>query len=159
MERAREEIRRLNIEIRRVITHMHDKLMVLQKQEDVHKDKDPYLAHQVHLYKMERAQANSLHTDHFQKLSVHPGFTGDLSPRPTDGVTQPNSPVMQASPMWDPMVSTSDSDSKSGEEEIKDIAYKIFKLSLSADGVDNGLDDGMPPIKFITCILVALTLV
>ncbi|KAF8341085.1 hypothetical protein F5887DRAFT_1062512 [Amanita rubescens] len=76
MERAREEIERLNVEIRRVFTYMQDEELHLENQESAAKDMDPELAHQIYLYKMQRARAHSLHLTRFRKLSVERGFTG-----------------------------------------------------------------------------------
>lgn len=145
MERAREEIRRLNIEIRRVITYIHDELIVLERQENAVKDKDLRLAHQIHLYKMECARASSLHMDRFQKLAAHPGFTGDLSPGCSiQGITQ-QLLVMQMTPRHPVPASESDSGDSGEEGDVEDIAFKVLSISDMDDGV--GLDDeGMPSI-------------
>ena len=74
-----EEIACLNIEIKHVITHMHDEDCFLTEEESIVKEKDPQLAYHINLYREERGHANALHEHCFCKLSGHPGFTGDLS--------------------------------------------------------------------------------
>ncbi|KAK7007335.1 hypothetical protein R3P38DRAFT_3281563 [Favolaschia claudopus] len=79
--RADEEIARLNLEIRRLITHMQDETaFLLHHQRRLVKEGDAALAHQVHLYRMERGRYNDLHRERLQKLSKECGFTGSLSP-------------------------------------------------------------------------------
>jgi hypothetical protein len=80
VERAREEIERLNVEIRRLITYIRDENQFLQEREFAVKVSNPALAHQIMLYRLERARFNSLHRTQFLKLANIPGFSGDLSP-------------------------------------------------------------------------------
>ena len=77
---AEEEILRLNIEIRRVITHLQDEEHSLQTKEDHLQQTDPTLAYQLHRYRLERGHFNELHWQRFQKLAVMLGFTGTLEP-------------------------------------------------------------------------------
>ena len=46
--------------------------MYLEQQENAVKDKVPYLAYQVHLYSMERAQVNSLHMSRYLWIPALP---------------------------------------------------------------------------------------
>jgi hypothetical protein len=78
--RAHEEILRLNIEIRRVITYMRDEDAFLLKKECDLRDVDPILANQVALRREDRGRFNELHLKWFRKLSTHPGFTGSIIP-------------------------------------------------------------------------------
>ena len=123
MERAREEIQRLNIEIRRVIMYMCDNELYLEKQEKAAKDKNPELAHQIFLYKMERARVKSLHMSRFQRLSVEPGFIGDVIPGYADVTTE-------AAPPGSLDPASMDSESDSDEDDIEDITYKVLSVSL-----------------------------
>ena len=79
IERAREEIERLNIEIRRVITHMRDEDKFLRYKEHAVQQTDPPLAHQIYIHRMEKGRFTEVHRSRFSKLSRLPGFTGDLS--------------------------------------------------------------------------------
>lgn len=79
IERAREEIERLNIEIRRVITHMRDEDKFLQRKESVVRQMDPSLAHQIHILRMGKGRFIDVHRHRFSQLSRLPGFTGNLS--------------------------------------------------------------------------------
>jgi hypothetical protein len=74
IKRAHEEIERLNIEIRRVITYMTDETNFLIAMEATLAQDRPQLAHQVALYCMERGRAFSVHRTCFTKLFVHPRF-------------------------------------------------------------------------------------
>jgi hypothetical protein len=49
-ECAKEEIVCLNIEIRRVLTHMRDKDKFLQYRESIVQQTDPSLAHQIYIH-------------------------------------------------------------------------------------------------------------
>ena len=125
MERAREEIERLNVEIRRVITYMQDEELYLENQESAAKDVDPELAHQIYLYKMQQAHAHSLHLTRFRTLSVEHGFTGQVIPGYRVDAT------MQPAPQ-----DSVDMDSDLDEEDIKDITYKVFSVSDDAREVE-----------------------
>ncbi len=78
-ERAREEIQRLNIEIRRVISYMNDEEHFLTMQEELATNELPELAHQISLYREERGRFNARHKRRFGELSLLPQFSGDLS--------------------------------------------------------------------------------
>lgn len=79
LERAREEIQRLNIEIRRVLTHMRDEDKFLRYKDSVTRLTDPSLAHQIYIHRMEKGRFMEIHRKRFSKLLRLPGFTGDLS--------------------------------------------------------------------------------
>lgn len=80
LERAREEIHRLNIEIPRVITYIRDEETFLQRKELELKETNPVMAHQVHRHRWERARFNERHMHRFRKLASLPGFTGSIQP-------------------------------------------------------------------------------
>ncbi|KAK7013949.1 hypothetical protein R3P38DRAFT_1454850, partial [Favolaschia claudopus] len=106
--RADEEITRLNLEIRRLVTHMQDETaFLLHHQRRLAKDGDSALAHQVHLYRMERGRFNDLHWERLRKLSREPGFSGSLSPGvsldkhrrvPAEDVEMPEAPTTEPAP-------------------------------------------------------------
>lgn len=80
LERAREEIERLNIEIQRVITHIVNETAFLLATENSVAQNDPWLAHQIGLYRLERGRADVIHVKRFRKLAAEPGFTGQVKP-------------------------------------------------------------------------------
>ncbi|KAJ3519263.1 hypothetical protein NMY22_g13286 [Coprinellus aureogranulatus] len=80
LERAREEIQRLNIEIKRVITHMQDEEAFLLAAEQQAHSKSPTLAFQISNYRLERTRFYSLHRRRFATLKQLEGFTGDTDP-------------------------------------------------------------------------------
>jgi len=75
---AHEEITRLNIEIRRVVTYMKDKKHFLIRMQEKLVDTQPHLAHQVKLDQDERGQFNEVHIKCFVKLALQKGFTGTV---------------------------------------------------------------------------------
>ncbi|KAG6806224.1 hypothetical protein H0H92_012178 [Tricholoma furcatifolium] len=80
IERAREEIYRLNIEIRRVVTHMRDEeAFLLAKERDITRTHTA-LAYQVRLYREERTRFYGLHRRRFKKLAANSRFTGSITP-------------------------------------------------------------------------------
>lgn len=79
-QRAREEIQRLNVEIRRVITHISDEENYLLEQEEKIHAYDPVLAYHVGNYRLQRTRFSSLHLKQFSKLAGMDGFTGTLTP-------------------------------------------------------------------------------
>jgi hypothetical protein len=77
--RAREEIERLNIEVRRVATHIRDEDIYLHAQEDNIIPTNPHLAHQIAVYRMVRGRFNSYHIRRIRKIANLSGFTGMAS--------------------------------------------------------------------------------
>lgn len=106
--RAEEEIARLNVEIRRVITHLQDEERFLQAQEHRLQKTDSTLAHQLRHYRLQRGRFSGVHWQRFRKLAAMPGFTGTLEPGipvdkallvgicPVDGTPSGNSEVRDA---------------------------------------------------------------
>ena len=80
VERAHEEIKRLNVEIRRVITYIVDETEFLRAKEAILAKSNPIFAHQISVYRMERGRANALHVQRFEKLAKNPQFTGNITP-------------------------------------------------------------------------------
>ncbi|KAJ6608349.1 hypothetical protein B0H10DRAFT_2166594 [Mycena sp. CBHHK59/15] len=78
--RAVEEIKRLNIEIRRVITHIRDEEAFLRQKEVETREIKPAISHQISIYREERTCFNALHMVCFRKLALSPGFMGTLIP-------------------------------------------------------------------------------
>ncbi|KAJ3558766.1 hypothetical protein NP233_g11436 [Leucocoprinus birnbaumii] len=80
IQRAREEIVRLNVEIRRVITHIQDEEQFLLAREAAVADTDPILAYHVRCYRLEHTRFDQLHMRKFRKLMSMPGFSGAILP-------------------------------------------------------------------------------
>jgi hypothetical protein len=79
--RADEEIQRLNVEIRRLVTYMGDEASFLDVEEGrLREEGEEGLALQVWLLRMEHARFTAIHMERLTKLSKEPGFTGDLVP-------------------------------------------------------------------------------
>lgn len=78
LERAAEEIRRLNIEIRRVVTHLHDEGRFLMAAELKVAHTNAPLAFQIQKYRLQRTRFADLHVRRFRNLAALPGFTGTL---------------------------------------------------------------------------------
>ena len=79
MCRAQEEIQRLNVEIRRVITYIRDEERFLRACEEKIKIIHPILAHQISQRHKVHSQFNSIHMKHFRDISMLPGFSGVLA--------------------------------------------------------------------------------
>ncbi|KAG6806822.1 hypothetical protein H0H92_009967, partial [Tricholoma furcatifolium] len=80
IQRAKEEIQHLDIEIKRVVTHMRDEEAFLSAKASEAAQTDPALAYQVTIYREERLRFHELHRRHFKKLARNPFFTGSIVP-------------------------------------------------------------------------------
>ncbi|KAJ7134942.1 hypothetical protein C8R43DRAFT_894543 [Mycena crocata] len=80
--RAKEEIKRLNVEIPRVITWIRDENRCLRKKEPRGgaERNSGQMAVQVRLYRERRGRFDERHMQRFWKLGATPGFTGSLRP-------------------------------------------------------------------------------
>ncbi|KAJ7816457.1 hypothetical protein B0H14DRAFT_3089810 [Mycena olivaceomarginata] len=78
--RAREEIQRLNIEIKRVVTWIEDEDWFLRKEEEKLKETNSLLAVQVSQYRQRRGRSDLHHMHRFWALAKVPGFTGSVVP-------------------------------------------------------------------------------
>ncbi|KAG1775054.1 hypothetical protein EV702DRAFT_1199651 [Suillus placidus] len=93
MCRAREEIGRLNIEVRRLMTYIRDEERYLRECEDQLKDTSQALAHQITIHRNTRGRFNSRHLKRLYDILKLPGFSGTLTP----GVSADTSPGESAS--------------------------------------------------------------
>ncbi|KAI5990606.1 hypothetical protein EDD15DRAFT_2388740 [Pisolithus albus] len=78
--RAEEEVVRLNVEIRRIVTYIVDEDRYLRSCEALYRDTHPALAHQISRYHSIRSRFTSLHLCSLEKISHLPGFSGTLIP-------------------------------------------------------------------------------
>ena len=81
--RAVEEIQRLNIKIRRLLTHIQDEDWHLHRCEEYMKPINILLAHQIATRHNNRSRFNALHLQRLHHISQLPGFTGTLLPGQT----------------------------------------------------------------------------
>ncbi|KIK17255.1 hypothetical protein PISMIDRAFT_15257, partial [Pisolithus microcarpus 441] len=77
--RAEEEVIRLNVEIRRVITYLVDEDRYLRACEALYQDANPTLAYQISRYHTIRSQFTPLHLCSLEKISRLSGFSGTLA--------------------------------------------------------------------------------
>jgi len=77
--RAREELERLNLEVRRITTHIRDEDKYLREKENSLVAINPRLAHQIAVHRMVRGRFNSLHIRRLRQIASLPGFTGTAS--------------------------------------------------------------------------------
>jgi hypothetical protein len=82
IERAKEEIPRLNIEIRRLVTHIRDEREFLVGKEAEVLPTDPNLAFFIHKYRLRRGRFDVTHLKRLQTMATKLGplFTGTLVP-------------------------------------------------------------------------------
>ncbi|KAF7361097.1 hypothetical protein MSAN_01141000 [Mycena sanguinolenta] len=78
--RAREEIKRLNIETKRLVTWIQDEDRFLQKTAEKYKESDPALAFQISAYWQRRGRSDHIHMQRLWALAKTPGFIGSLVP-------------------------------------------------------------------------------
>ena len=78
--RAREEIKRLNIEIRQLVTYVRDEDKYLHECESRLKASHPELAHQVSRQRNVRGRFTFKHLERLGNIGSLPGFSGTLVP-------------------------------------------------------------------------------
>ncbi|KAF7366983.1 hypothetical protein MSAN_00957000 [Mycena sanguinolenta] len=81
IKRAREEIERLNVEIRRLYTYMRNEdAFLAHHARRLRDDNQPQLAHQVELYRQEHTRFSDDHRRRLEKLRKEAGCTAVLEP-------------------------------------------------------------------------------
>jgi hypothetical protein len=78
--RAQEEVGRLDIEVRRVATYLHDEHRYLRYMEDKVRASNPPMAHQIRLHRLLRGRFHSCHKRRLREIARLPGFSGDIRP-------------------------------------------------------------------------------
>jgi hypothetical protein len=78
LERAEEEIARLNIEVPRLATYIRDEDIYLRAKEAELSPSHPALAHQVGIHRMERGRFNAHHLKVLGKIHLLAGYTGPI---------------------------------------------------------------------------------
>ncbi|KAB5588232.1 hypothetical protein CTheo_8328 [Ceratobasidium theobromae] len=79
LKRAQEEIARLNVEIRRVVTHIQDEEDFLIKKAQSLEQLDPNLAHEIRTRSEHTIQVNQIITRDIRAISKLKGFSGNLT--------------------------------------------------------------------------------
>ncbi|KAG2342409.1 hypothetical protein BDR05DRAFT_976534 [Suillus weaverae] len=125
MCRAREEIERLNIEVRRLVTYIRDEERYLRECEDQLKDTSQALAHQITIHRNTRGRFNSRHLKRLYDILKLPGFSGTLTP----GVSADTSPGKSAN------VDTQDDldDEEEEDEVVEQASRSLQDVLLVAD--------------------------
>ncbi|KAJ7027673.1 hypothetical protein C8F04DRAFT_964922 [Mycena alexandri] len=151
IERAREEIKRCNIEIRRVITHIRDEKAFLASKEIELQESDPGLAWCIRKYRFQRERYDSVHMQRFEGLAKKAGplFTGTLEPgirlskapepQPMEGVVESGreGSEFRAQALAREMESSPDSDEENDDdvgeqaedEELAEELHTIYMVS------------------------------
>lgn len=78
--RAEEEVVRLNVEIRRMVTYLVDEDRYVRACEALYQDIHPALAHQISRYRTIRSRFTPVHLRCLEKISRLPGFSGSVIP-------------------------------------------------------------------------------
>ncbi|KAJ7206125.1 hypothetical protein GGX14DRAFT_535569 [Mycena pura] len=156
IQRAREKIKRLDIEIRRVVTWIADEDEFLRRREaELAASGDLGMAALVQKYRWERGCSDSQHMSRFHRLSKFPGFTGCIlrgNSKASQSVSRTED-VPESHAQEDRNGMDIDEDDRDGDDEdedeswngekeekvIAEIAYDIVRLSL--DVRDGSEDD------------------
>lgn len=80
MCRVQEEIQRLNVEVRRLVTYIRDEDKYLRTCEDQLKVTSPAIAHQIAIHRNTQGRFNSRHLRQLHDISKLPGFNGTIVP-------------------------------------------------------------------------------
>ncbi|KAJ7664162.1 hypothetical protein B0H17DRAFT_1162819 [Mycena rosella] len=117
LERAKEEIPQLNIEIRRLVTYIHDEKALLLRKEAEVRETDPNLAYFIGKYRNRRGRSNDNHMVRLRAMAKKFGnwFTGTLTP----GVRRTE--------VMEPVAEEVDVDSAAEEEEDIAVATEIAR--------------------------------
>lgn len=133
-ERAKEEIQRLNVEIRRLYTWMQDLEASLLAAENKTSQTDPILAFHIHLYRISRSRGHKLHRQRLASLSKMRSFTGNL----TRG--KPVTPLPHTTcssedlPSTPPPNNGEDDDDEEGSEDEDTEGAAVEVLVIATDG-------------------------
>ncbi|KAJ6489101.1 hypothetical protein C8R45DRAFT_1053342 [Mycena sanguinolenta] len=145
--RAKEEIQRLNVEIKRVVTWIEDEDRFLRKKEAEYKDSNSALAFQISQYCQRRARSDHNHMQCFWALAKTPGFTGSVVPgaRRAERARQQTAgememDVVEESDRW--MGSQEgdweDDDDEGEEAEQEAVSTLMYQMSVLAVDRDDG---------------------
>ncbi|KAJ7190918.1 hypothetical protein GGX14DRAFT_381613 [Mycena pura] len=153
IERAGETIKRLNIQIKRLITYIRDEDDCLRRAEvSVRESEGEAMAHQVHLYRMRQGRFHDEHRHRLYTLRKVPGFSGSLEPGtpinkerlPVAGAVlvppRALSPPPEPGPDSDDSEDGAEPDSDDSEDEA-DVLAERYALMRVTEGNDGGPKD------------------
>ncbi|KAJ7828578.1 hypothetical protein B0H14DRAFT_3088219 [Mycena olivaceomarginata] len=137
--RAKEEIQRLNIEIRRLVTYIRDERDFLVAKEEEIRETDPDLAFFVHRYRMERGRFDDTHMKRLRKLQAtyKERFTGTLEPgAQREALEAEMHRVLAGGGGEDDGWETDDGDEEEEEEELARAIETVVVLATDKDETD-----------------------
>ncbi|KAJ7349571.1 hypothetical protein DFH08DRAFT_996667 [Mycena albidolilacea] len=134
IERAKEEITRLNIEIRRLVTWIRDEEGKTEEQAEA----DLLLAVQMKLYRRQRSRFDDQHMEILQKLAKMKGFTGNVSPGQAVEALGESEEMEEMEVDDDREAEAAQADSDQSEDEgievqdetVSDLLYQVSMISL-----------------------------
>ncbi|KAJ7300345.1 hypothetical protein DFH08DRAFT_725423, partial [Mycena albidolilacea] len=148
IERAKEEITRLNIEIRRLVTWICDEGRFLRDREaalrssegktEEQAEADLLLAVQMKLYRRQRSRFDDQHMEILRKLAKMKGFTGNLSPGQAVEALGESEEMEEMEVDDDREAEAAQADSDQSEDEgievqdetVSDLLYQVSMISL-----------------------------
>jgi hypothetical protein len=145
LERAQEEVTRLNIEIPRLATYIRDEDICLRAKEVELSTTHPSLAHQVGVHRMERARFNAHHLNVLGKIYHLAGYTGPVgfgshaveAPAPPEDPQDPalpQAPVTGLTPSHEEDLEEELDEEQAGEdEEVEVLGLVLSVLNISFD--------------------------
>ncbi|KAJ7054564.1 hypothetical protein C8F01DRAFT_1162020 [Mycena amicta] len=157
--RAEEERTRLNVEIRRLVTYMHEeKRFLVHHEQRLEAEGRPARAAQVCAYRMRQGRFSKVHMARFQKLSTVTGFTGNILPgvavneerKVPEGIPGFIPLTMQASGAVDLPPSALSTDTSSGEAEEAASAADGDGDDDTDEEDEEGLGDAMETLVRVT---------
>ena len=121
LERAEEEIIRLNIEVPRLATYIRDEDIYLRAKEAELSPTNPALAHQVGIHRMERGRFNAHHLKVLGKIHLLAGYTGpiEFGTRMTEVAAEPPTAATE-SPGLDSALSQPANDASPSLEDLEE---------------------------------------
>ncbi|KAF9036399.1 hypothetical protein BJ165DRAFT_1417245 [Panaeolus papilionaceus] len=136
---ARDEIKRLNIEIRRLTTYIRDEEAFLAHHVDTLSETQPLLAHQIHLRLISLKLKNDIHIMRMKGLLKLPGFSGTLdegvsieaSQIPT---TVPSSPISLTTrrSVAESSEEAAEQEEEEQEQQAEEEAFLLMEMSLDS---------------------------
>lgn len=152
LERAREEIKRLNLEIPRFITWIRDEPQFLCEREAALRDttgkspqqvvEDLLLAVQVAQYRCQRQRFDGTHMRRFRRLSQMKGFSGSITPGVALEHPEYEHEELHVATEDEEMLQnlggagSDDEGDEAHEEEVSDLVYQMTALGI--DQVERG---------------------
>ncbi|KAF9041243.1 hypothetical protein BJ165DRAFT_1416052 [Panaeolus papilionaceus] len=136
---ARDEIKRLNIEIRRLTTYIRDEEAFLAHHVDTLSETQPLLAHQIHLRLISLKLKNDVHITRMKGLLKLPGFSGTLD----EGVSIEGSQIPTTL-----IVRNDELNMFDGADEARDVGDSVGSGLMVSDGPVTP-PDGVPEVAGI----------